>query len=81
MSAQGRLKRRTPAENAGSCGATRGPRVCCLHQADLLDQLSLANLIRDVRPQEVDNRAARSFVPTRSVRAWAGKGEIGSCCA
>jgi GDPmannose 4,6-dehydratase len=52
-----------------------------LHQADLLDQFSLANLIRDVRPQEVYNLAARSFVSTSSVHAWAGKGDIGSCPA
>jgi len=35
-----------------------------LHQADLLDQLSIVNLIRDVRPFEVYNLAAQSFVPT-----------------
>jgi GDPmannose 4,6-dehydratase len=35
-----------------------------LHQADLLDQLSIVNLIRDVRPSEVYNLAAQSFVPT-----------------
>jgi GDPmannose 4,6-dehydratase len=35
-----------------------------LHQADLLDQLSIVNLIRSVRPQEVYNLAAQSFVPT-----------------
>lgn len=35
-----------------------------LHQADLLDQLSIVNLIRDVRPHEVYNLAAQSFVPT-----------------
>lgn len=35
-----------------------------LHQADLLDQLSIVNLIRDVRPREVYNLAAQSFVPT-----------------
>jgi GDPmannose 4,6-dehydratase len=35
-----------------------------LHQADLLDQLSIITLIRDVRPQEVYNLAAQSFVPT-----------------
>jgi GDPmannose 4,6-dehydratase len=35
-----------------------------LHQADLLDQLSIVNLVRDVRPQEVYNLAAQSFVPT-----------------
>ncbi|NLF08015.1 MAG: GDP-mannose 4,6-dehydratase [Pirellulaceae bacterium] len=35
-----------------------------LHQADLLDQLSIVTIIRDVRPQEVYNFAAQSFVPT-----------------
>jgi len=35
-----------------------------LHQADLLDQLSLVTLIREVRPTEVYNLAAQSFVPT-----------------
>ncbi len=35
-----------------------------LHQADLLDQLSIITLIREVRPQEVYNLAAQSFVPT-----------------
>ena len=35
-----------------------------LHQADLLDQLSLVTLIREVRPREVYNLAAQSFVPT-----------------
>src|SRR5690606_28686606 len=31
---------------------------------DLLDQLSLVSLIQDVRPTEVYNLAAQSFVPT-----------------
>jgi GDPmannose 4,6-dehydratase len=35
-----------------------------LHQADLLDQLSLIDVLRQVRPQEVYNLAAMSFVPT-----------------
>ncbi len=35
-----------------------------LRQADLLDQLSLVNLIRDVGPTEVYNLAAQSFIPT-----------------
>jgi len=35
-----------------------------LHQADLLDQLSIVNLISEVRPREVFNLAAQSFVPT-----------------
>jgi GDPmannose 4,6-dehydratase len=35
-----------------------------LHQADLLDQLSIINMIRQVKPHEVYNLAAQSFVPT-----------------
>jgi GDPmannose 4,6-dehydratase len=35
-----------------------------LHQADLLDQLSIVNLIQAVGPREVYNLAAQSFVPT-----------------
>jgi GDPmannose 4,6-dehydratase len=35
-----------------------------LHQADLLDQSSLVNVLREVRPDEVYNLAAQSFVPT-----------------
>jgi GDPmannose 4,6-dehydratase len=35
-----------------------------LHQADLLDQLSLVTVMQDARPQEVYNFAAQSFVPT-----------------
>ena len=35
-----------------------------LHQADLLDQLSIVDVIKQVHPQEVYNLAAMSFVPT-----------------
>jgi GDPmannose 4,6-dehydratase len=35
-----------------------------LHQADLLDQLSIIDVLRQVRPREVYNLAAMSFVPT-----------------
>jgi len=35
-----------------------------LHQADLLDLLSLISAIQDARPHEVYNLAAQSFVPT-----------------
>jgi GDPmannose 4,6-dehydratase len=35
-----------------------------LRQGDLLDQFSLVNLLREVRPHEVYNLAAQSFVPT-----------------
>jgi GDPmannose 4,6-dehydratase len=34
-----------------------------LHQADLLDQLSIIDVLREVRPDEVYNLAAMSFVP------------------
>ena len=35
-----------------------------LRQADLLDQLSLIDLLKDVQPDEIYNLAAQSFVPT-----------------
>lgn len=35
-----------------------------LHQADLLDQLSLIDVIKLVKPREVYNLASQSFVPT-----------------
>src|SRR5436853_2654385 len=35
-----------------------------LHQADLLDQLSIIDAFKQVRPDEVYNLAAMSFVPT-----------------
>jgi GDPmannose 4,6-dehydratase len=35
-----------------------------IRQADLLDQLSLINLLREMRPREVYNLASMSFVPT-----------------
>src|SRR6476659_4219845 len=34
------------------------------HQADLLDQLSIIEVMKEVRPLEVYNLAAQSFVPT-----------------
>ena len=43
------------------------PRVH-LHQADLLDQISLVTVLRDVQPGEVYNLAAQSFVPTSWVQ-------------
>jgi GDPmannose 4,6-dehydratase len=39
-----------------------------LHQADLLDPSSLVNLLREVRPAEIYNLAAQSFVPTSWVQ-------------
>jgi GDPmannose 4,6-dehydratase len=35
-----------------------------LHQADLLDQLSLIKVLESVQPREIYNLAAQSFVPT-----------------
>ncbi|MCE2805447.1 MAG: GDP-mannose 4,6-dehydratase [Gemmataceae bacterium] len=35
-----------------------------LHQADLLDQLSIIDVIKNTKPSEVYNLAAQSFVPT-----------------
>jgi GDPmannose 4,6-dehydratase len=35
-----------------------------LHQADLLDQLSIIDVIKETKPDEVYNLAAMSFVPT-----------------
>ena len=35
-----------------------------LHQADLLDQLSIVTMLREVQPHEVYNLAAQTFVPT-----------------
>ena len=35
-----------------------------LRQGDLLDQLSLIDLVKDVQPDEIYNLAAQSFVPT-----------------
>jgi GDPmannose 4,6-dehydratase len=39
-----------------------------LRQADLLDQLSIVNLIEEARPDEIYNLAAQSFVPTSWVK-------------
>jgi GDPmannose 4,6-dehydratase len=39
-----------------------------LHEADLLDQLSIVNLLSHVWPHEVYNLAAQSFVPTSFVQ-------------
>jgi GDPmannose 4,6-dehydratase len=35
-----------------------------LHQADLLDQLSIISIIEEIKPDEIYNLAAQSFVPT-----------------
>ena len=39
-----------------------------LEEADLLDQTSLVRIMREVRPQEVYNLAAQSFVPTSFIQ-------------
>ena len=39
-----------------------------LHQADLLDQISLQSAVEKARPQEIYNLAAQSFVPTSWVQ-------------
>jgi GDPmannose 4,6-dehydratase len=56
------MVRRSSTENFERIEHLRG-KVEIL-QADLLDQLSLINLLRAVRPQEVYNLASMSFVPT-----------------
>jgi len=54
--------RRSSTENFERIGHLRG-RIE-LHQADLLDQLSLIDVLQRVKPDEVYNLAAMSFVPT-----------------
>jgi GDPmannose 4,6-dehydratase len=56
------MVRRASTENFERIGRLR-ERIE-LHQADLLDQLSIITLLSEVRPQEVYNLAAQSFVPT-----------------
>src|SRR5436190_8315616 len=56
------IVRRSSTENFERIGHLTG-RVT-LHQADLLDQLSIIDVVREVRPDEVYNLAAMSFVPT-----------------
>ncbi len=56
------MVRRSSTENFERIEHLRGRVEIC--QADLLDQLSLINLLRQVRPQEVYNLASMSFVPT-----------------
>lgn len=56
------MVRRASTENFERIEHLRGRVEIC--QADLLDQLSLINLLRRVRPREVYNLAAQSFVPT-----------------
>jgi len=56
------MVRRSSTENFERIEHLRGRVEIC--QADLLDQLSLINLLRTVRPREVYNLASQSFVPT-----------------
>ena len=54
--------RRSSTESFDRIDAIRGQVQ--LHQADLLDQLSLVRVVEKSQPQEVYNLAAQSFVPT-----------------
>ena len=56
------MVRRSSTENFDRIAHLSG-RVT-LHQADLLDQLSIIDVFKEVRPEEVYNLAAMSFVPT-----------------
>ncbi len=56
------MVRRSSTENFERIEHLRDQVEIC--QADLLDQLSLINLLRQVRPGEVYNLASQSFVPT-----------------
>jgi GDPmannose 4,6-dehydratase len=56
------MVRRASTENFERIEHLRGKVEIC--QADLLDQLSLINLLRSFRPREVYNLASMSFVPT-----------------
>jgi len=56
------MVRRASTENFERIEHLRGRVEIC--QADLLDQLSLIMLLKQVRPREVYNLAAQSFVPT-----------------
>src|SRR5512138_358034 len=56
------IVRRASTENFERIAHLRGKIE--LRQADLLDQLSLIELVKDVQPDEIYNLAAQSFVPT-----------------
>ena len=56
------MVRRSSTENFERIEHLRGQVE--IRQADLLDQVSLINLLREVRPREVYNLASQSFVPT-----------------
>jgi GDPmannose 4,6-dehydratase len=54
--------RRSSTENFDRIGHLAGKLH--LHQADLLDQLSIIDVVKESKPDEVYNLAAMSFVPT-----------------
>src|SRR5262245_59835367 len=54
--------RRSSTENFARIGHLSGK--VHLHQADLLDQLSIIDVMKETKPDEVYNLAAQSFVPT-----------------
>ena len=54
--------RRSSTENFERIGHLAGK--IHLHQADLLDQLSIIDVVKEAKPDEVYNLAAMSFVPT-----------------
>lgn len=56
------MVRRSSTENFERIEHLRDQIILC--QADLLDQLSIINLIKEIGPDEVYNLAAQSFVPT-----------------
>lgn len=56
------MVRRASTENFERIDHLRDRIILC--QADLLDQLSLINLIEETQPDEIYNLAAQSFVPT-----------------
>ncbi len=56
------MVRRASTENFERIAHLKGKVT--LHQADLLDELSLIELMQDVKPDEIYNLAAMSFVPT-----------------
>ena len=56
------MVRRSSSENFERIDHIRSQIELC--QGDLLDQLSLISIVKDVRPSEVYNLAAQSFVPT-----------------
>ena len=56
------MVRRSSSENFERIGHLRDKIQ--LHQADLLDQLSMVRLVDETKPHELYNLAAQSFVPT-----------------